>query len=52
MLPSTRDLLPLIWSGFFGGGRTGRDLLMGGGREKGKKKEVKRDKTRGNQKWV
>lgn len=48
VLPGARDLLPLIW--FFGGGRTGRDLLMVG--EKGKKKEFKKDKTRGNQKWV
>lgn len=43
MFPGARDLLPLIRCGFFGGGRTGRDLLMGeGGREKGRKKEFKR----------
>lgn len=52
VFPGARDLLPLIWCGFFGGGRTGRDLLTGLGEGTGRKKEFQRDKTRGNQKWV
>lgn len=31
VFPGARDLLPLIWCRFFGGGRTGRDLVMGQG---------------------